>query len=194
MASLENRIWQSLIHFSSAQRYVASPRFRGWGSQCPACPCQVCRLQWIPSAISERHIGSRHENCFHELANLQTPYRKKLLDPLKVSQVLLGIDHQLDIMRLLAAGLYAIYALCSHCSASPGHVVNDKQSRPNVHDTSECWYEEQRLDHFTYKRTDERWKQRYLLHQGYWTRGGPIFFYGRLHVGMHTFSILTNLA
>ena len=110
-----------------------------------------------------------------------------------VSQVLLGIDHHLDIMRLLAAALYAIYAFSSHISASADRDVSKKHSRPNVHDTSECWYDEQRLDHFTYKTADERWKQRYLLHQGYWTREGPIFFYGRLHVGMPTSSIQTTL-
>ena len=96
-------------------------------------------------------------------------------------------------MRLLAAALYAIYAFCNYSNASANHDVSKKHSRPNVHDTSENWYDEQRLDHFTYKKEDERWKQRYLLHQGYWRRGGPIFFYGRLHAGMHTSCIQTNL-
>ena len=96
-------------------------------------------------------------------------------------------------MKLLAAVLYAICSFSSHTGASADRDVSKKHSRPNVHDTSECWYDEQRLDHFTYTKRDERWRQRYLLHQGYWTRGGPIFFYGRLHVGMPTFSIQTTL-
>ena len=62
-----------------------------------------------------------------------------------------------------------------------------KATRPSVHDTKECWYDEQRLDHFTYKRKDARWKQRYLIYQLYWkeqSKTGPIFFYGNFH-GMH---------
>ena len=109
------------------------------------------------------------------------------------TQLLLGIAHHIDIMRFLAAALYAIYAFTSHNFASADRDVSKKHSRPDVHDTSECWYDEQRLDHFTYKKEDKRWKQRYLLHQGYWTRGGPIFFYGSFNIGMPTFFIQTTL-
>ncbi|CAK0782805.1 hypothetical protein CVIRNUC_006000 [Coccomyxa viridis] len=80
-------------------------------------------------------------------------------------------------MKLLAVVMYATFAFCNYSSASADHNVSKKHSRPNVHDTSECWFDGQRLDHFTYTKRDERWRQRYLLHQDYWTRGGPIFFY-----------------
>ena len=96
-------------------------------------------------------------------------------------------------MKLLAVVMYATFAFCNYSSASADHNVSKKHSRPNVHDTSECWFDGQRLDHFTYTKRDERWRQRYLLHQDYWTRGGPIFFYGRLHVGMPTPSTHTTL-
>lgn len=62
-----------------------------------------------------------------------------------------------------------------------------ESTRPNVHDTKECWFEEQRLDHFTYKPEDARWRQRYLMYQHYWKdkrKTGPIFFYGTLR-SMH---------
>lgn len=87
----------------------------------------------------------------------------------------------------------SLMVLCLAFAASPSSstvtdafsnsktLSNSKKERPDVHSTTECWYDEQRLDHFTYKKDDQRWKQRYLLYQEYWMEGrraGPIFLYG----------------
>ena len=86
----------------------------------------------------------------------------------------------------IALGLIAaLIVLCfSQAVASTYDVLNVQKrgTRPNVHDTKECWYDEQRLDHFTYKPKDERWMQRYLTYQHYCKqekKTGPIFFYGK---------------
>lgn len=86
-------------------------------------------------------------------------------------------------MKRLTAALCFLIVL-SLTSAISKPVLVKKDKRPNVHNTTECWFEEQRLDHFTYKPEDKRWKQRYLVYEDYWKQGGkkgPIFFYGDLH-------------
>ncbi len=83
--------------------------------------------------------------------------------------------------RLLIAAVSFLYVFQGIADVSDATAVHKKGTRPNVHDTKECWYDEQRLDHFTYKPKDERWKQRYLIYEHYWKQGrknGPIFFYG----------------
>ena len=52
---------------------------------------------------------------------------------------------------------------------------------PGTHNCTERYFDEQKLDHFTYRggaRTT--WSQRYLIYEGYWKpdEQGPIFFYG----------------
>ena len=84
--------------------------------------------------------------------------------------------------RLTAALSFLIVFSLASAISKPVFVKKDK--RPDVHNTTECWFEKQRLDHFTYKPEDKRWKQRYLVYQDYWKQGGrigPIFFYGNLH-------------
>ena len=87
-------------------------------------------------------------------------------------------------MKLLMAVLSVLCIFQRHVDAADAPAVHKKGKRPNVHNTTECWYDEQRLDHFTYKPKNERWKQRYLVYKDYWRqkrRNGPIFFYGDLH-------------
>jgi hypothetical protein len=42
----------------------------------------------------------------------------------------------------------------------------------------ELYYEQQRVDHYNYRRKEQLYPQRYLLNDTWWRRGsGPIFFY-----------------
>jgi hypothetical protein len=96
-------------------------------------------------------------------------------------------------MELLSAKVWCLLVSCLPLSAVGSPNLHKKGDRPDASSTSEFWFKEQRLDHFTYKPEDRRWKQRYLFYEDYWLKrgrkAGPIFFYGKLRSCMHSVRI-----
>jgi lysosomal Pro-X carboxypeptidase len=69
-------------------------------------------------------------------------------------------------------------ARCYYSSTDRSCQINAGAETPGVPNTTLNWFD-QKLDHFNFKPNApvQSFKQRYFVHDKYWKKGGPIFFY-----------------
>ena len=65
-------------------------------------------------------------------------------------------------------------ARCWHLDHSCA--INPTDATPGVPDCTQHWFDGQHLDHFNF-RSNATFSQRYFVHDTWWTKGGPIWFY-----------------
>lgn len=80
------------------------------------------------------------------------------------------------VAALLAALLLA--ALPTGTAAGNTGAADAAAARSPTPAYKELFFEQQRIDHYNYRRREQLYPQRYLLNDTWWRRGsGPIFFY-----------------